>query len=153
MGATVEVLGAFSLIITVGNAILIVMLIQLSLLKTRARKLTTWIWQHGGYTSIETMRAIYGEGGMPISQEDTLGVVEDVVDEGDWSSDVSYLTDNDALNEKAMVEVQMMRNAKTTEASMRKRVESMYRERGVVERALRKCQVSANGQIWCPPVQ
>jgi hypothetical protein len=152
MASTVEILGVFFLIFSVFNAILGVMLLHLSLLRTKSKKLVTWIYTHGGFTSLNAMRAHYSKGGMPISHRDIVSVIEDVteLDKSDWSKEPSLLTENDVVNEKNMSVVIQNKNQLRGEAIKRKQVSGLYKERNVLDSAIQRCYVDYSGQIICP---
>ena len=151
MATTVEVLGIFTLLFFALIGVEGVLFIHLMQLETKAKKLITWIWKHGGFTSLNAMRAHYAKGGMPISHNDVLSVIEDVteLDKEDWSKERSLLTDNDAMNEKNMGIVLQSMNQKRSEAVKRKQIQNLYQQRNIVERAVQHCQTSYNGQVIC----
>lgn len=150
MATTVIVLGAFTLVFSIANAILIVFLIQLQLLKRRARSIVTWIWKHAGYTSIDMMHRIYREGGMKGGTEDIIEIIEDAVeDEGDWSNDKSMLTDSELLNKQNMTIIEERRGQKSNEVSMKKRAERLLDQKMILDKALRQCTLNSLGEMEC----
>jgi hypothetical protein len=151
MATTVEVLGAFTLIFTVFNAVLGVLLLHLSLLKDKNRRLITWTYQHAGFESLNAVRDHYARGGMPISHEDALNIIEDVTDVGkdDWSTEPSMYTDDDTANERNLGVVLQNRQARAREAAAKKALQETLRRRNVVDSAINKCQTMPDGRIVC----
>lgn len=153
MATAVEILGIFGAIFFGLSAIEIVLLLQVLLLEDNAKRLITWIWKHGGFTSLNAMRAHYARGGMPVSHADILGVIESVtdIDKSDWSKEPSLLTEDDAMNEENMSTVLQNMNQKRNEAIKKKQLQKLYQERNTIDRAMQKCQMMLNGQVMCEP--
>lgn len=149
--ATVTVLGALSLVLTVFNAVLGVMLVHLSFLKQKNKGLITWIYIHAGFESLNAVRDHYARGGMPISHEDTLALIEEAtpVGDGDWSKEDSGLTDNDTTNERNLGLVLEARRLKAYQASAERQVRDDLRQLNTLESAINQCQTTADGRITC----
>lgn len=153
MATTVEVLGAFTLVITVFNAILIVLLIHLSFRRKQVRKLVTWIWKHAGATSLGAARAHYAQGGMGVSHEDVLRIIQDAtVDNDDWDKDRSLYTSDDTTNRRNMGRVLNEMQNKQNVAVQKKHLDRLYKEKNMVQRAQMQCRLRSNGGIYCTPV-
>ena len=152
MATTVEVLGAFTLVFTVFNAVLGVLLLHLSYLKAKNRALITWIYNHAGFESLNAVRNHLAKGNVPISHSDTIDIIEDAttVGDADWSKEPSLYTENEVTNQENLGRVLDERRRRATEAVEAKKVSETLRRRNVVEQAMLSCTRDASGQIYCP---
>lgn len=155
MASTVEVLGAFTLIFTVFNAVLGVLMLHLALLKEKNRRLITWIYNHAGFESLNAVRDHYARGGMSISHEDTLQIIEDVTEDvkGDWKTEPSMYTEDDRTNLLNLGAVLQQRHMRANEARAKKELEKKLEEANVYSTALDKCQRMSDGRIVCRGVE
>jgi hypothetical protein len=150
MGSTVEVLGAFTLVFSVFNGILGVLLLHLSLLNDKSRRLVTFIYNHAGYESLHAVRSHYARGNIPISHEDAIQIIEDVTDpgKGDWSKEQTMYTDDDVANLANLRLVTAKRVQRAEETRANKVLEDKMRELNRLECALGKCQYQPNQSVY-----
>jgi hypothetical protein len=157
MGSTTEILGAFTLVFTVFNAVLGVLLLHLSYLKDKGKGITTWIYNHAGYESLNAVRDHYARphdsrGGMSLSHEDTIAIIQDATDVGkaDWSKEPSlYVDGNDTANLHNLNYVLDNRRVRRQQAAATEELNSTLRQRNVLDNALTECQTMADGRIDC----